>query len=263
MHVSDELKEYVRVGAEVLGVPMLRLPPLTRVPRWQHDSNTEEWTRAFLRLATARFGLLSPPRIAFRYTPLVGHAGRIREQARTWYVDIDQTYRRSLGAIAIILAHEMAHLVLHHRRVRLEPEQRNEELTDAVAALAGFGPLMVKWSEDVTEGVEGATRVTVTRRIGYLSTDDIRVLTRLHNHISTGRSWHARRRVDPDLTPTFVCPGCGTTLRLPRVVATIDLKCRRCGLSQRLSLGPKHQLWAAFIRVLRFLWSRLKRSKPA
>ncbi len=60
-----------------------------------------------------------------------------------FFIEIDAAHRLEPDCIAAILAHEIAHVFLHRRRIALEPEFRNEVLTDTTATYFGCGVLIM------------------------------------------------------------------------------------------------------------------------
>lgn len=257
VHIDPELRDYVRLGAEALGRAILALPPIESPPPWLHTTSPDVWAVEFIRFATARYGLLSAPTVTFRYSHLTTHAGEIHQGYGVWDVQVDQRFGRDITSLASILAHELAHLVLRSRGIRVVGEERNERLTDTVAVLAGFGPLMVRACETEATTFVGLGFRTETRRLGYLSKSELNALTTVHRRIATGQVWPSRPHLDPKTVAVLACPACDTSHRIPQLTATIELTCTRCGLRQRVSLRP----YRSFYSISRDVFLRLTRGR--
>jgi hypothetical protein len=155
-----------------------------------------------------------------------------------WYIDAAEVYRWDDMGLTAIMAHEFAHIVLGSKGIRLGPTQRNEELTDTVAALVGYGQILYA----VAERTEEQYRVTHTRRItktmGYLKRPALSSLIATQRRLRSGKP---KRRLSPiyrDLADCIACLACGVSIRLPEAYGRIVITCRVCGLRQDLLLHP-------------------------
>ena len=161
-----------------------------------------------------------------------------------------------------ILAHEFAHVVLGAQNIRLEPLQRNEELTDTVAALAGFGRILMEVSERSTVQTGGGCVRTTTTRLGYLGRKNLGTLVTLLDRIATDQPKRRLATVSRIEVDRVACVGCGTTLALPDVDARVILLCPVCSLKEdiRLSRQPdaaiRHSLWAGLRQDVLEAWDR-------
>lgn len=210
-----------------------------------------QFAKELTRYAAKKFGMRMP-RVGLRFAPLSGHAGSVRQSSQTWYVEIDSRYRDDNHQLTAIIAHEVAHVFLASCRIRLEPTQRNEELTDAAAVFAGFGEAMQKAYHRVTTQWYIVATVTEVSRLGYLAVQDIAVLQRIRNRISTGSALRIRTRICTETEPTYQCIACTAPVSLPRVDARIRLTCRHCGFPVQLSLtrSPPRPTFPNAIRSL-------------
>ena len=245
------LREYIRLAAVVLGLETLRRPMLQRPPS-QHgrqllDSlgfrtkaatqRRVEYAKQVTRAVAERFGVPLPS-IALRFAALDGHAGQIRFRDGTWYVDINESYRWSDEGLTAVLAHEFAHAVLGMRRIELRPQDRNEELTDAVAALAGFGIILARACERTQTEYGLLTVREVTHRLGYLRRPDLLSLIAIQDRIA--RDIPKRRLTVMSIRTAshLACLCCGSPIRLPDIDARIRVRCLVCGLRHDLRIQP-------------------------
>ena len=202
------LDEYVRLLTDAFGTAAFSEPPLSGVPFQALDRQAFLWKA--IRLAAARFGMTPPP-IAARFVAdlpedtaaclrlnadwtLHARPGRITVEARgeghtPWQMLVHERFRDDDEALVAIVAHEIAHLALFAYGVHLEPKQRNEELTDVAAVLAGFGLLMLRARRrmDTCDESKG-TRSVRLLRIGYIHDGALDYLLEVHARLRAGRS---------------------------------------------------------------------------
>lgn len=259
-HVGDfdldaklpELREYVRVASQALSLESLRSAPVAELP--PAGESSIHYARRCTTLALARFGM-SVDRLTVQFTELSGdHAGRVhREGDGGWVVDITPSANGNGEMIAAIVGHEIAHVALLSRGIRLTPVLRNEELTDTAAVLAGFGPLMLRTVH--REELRFAdTALEVERHtLGYLKAPALAWLSTLRVEMAGGAAEFYRDHV-PDWQRETVsryialrdawqrdasrrhgavvnCFGCGMSMKLPAVRSAIRVKCRTCGFA--------------------------------
>lgn len=227
-------------------------PALLEAPKWPHTTDASSWSREFARFASMRYGL-PLPLLSVEFHPLdAGRAGEVEDRGDSCVIVIDPRFQWDIEVLGHVLAHEVAHLLLHRMGVSLEAESDDERLTDAVAVLAGFGPLMLAGKGRSKEtGVAGGVQ-THTTAIGYLTAKEIRWLMRVREHIADSRPW-LRRSVNRRRRHTIECPVCATQSRLPNLEATIDLTCPACLVRQRIRLRDGSFL-ATFVRWVPHLW---------
>ena len=249
MRDQRRLREYVRLAAQALGSEAIRMPQVERPPlpacqqwrsllfrsRQQKHQARVEYATDLVRFIAARYGM-TLPRVALRFVSLDHPAGRVQLRNGIWYIEIAEKYKSDDEQLASILAHEMAHVLLGSRGIRLDEEIRNEELTDCTAALAGFGRVMLRANERTQVEHYIVYMQRVTTYLGYLRRDALRWIIRVQAHLSQDAPRRRWRRVDPEREGFVECPACATRLRLPAISATILLRCACCGLRQRLKL---------------------------
>jgi hypothetical protein len=194
-----------------------------------------EYAKEITRLVADRFGV-PVPQLAMRFTTLEGHAGRVQFRNGVWYVDIDEKYRWDDSGLTAIVAHEFAHVAHGSRGIRFEPQLRNEYLTDAVAALAGFAPILHEVCErQHTEYFVFFAR-TVTSRLGYLSRGELKALIGIQRRLSRDRSKRRLLEVTVGTETAIECLCCGSQVTLPVVDGRIRLRCSWCGLREDLRI---------------------------
>ena len=99
--------------------------------------------------------------------------GRVElSQSNEFFVELQYQYKGDPIAIAAILAHEIAHILLHRCGVRFQDELENEVLTDTVAVYVGFGPTILNAATEKKNYLPGNTVETKTHHFGYLTVDE-------------------------------------------------------------------------------------------
>lgn len=98
--------------------------------------------------------------------------GRIElSSSLDFFVELHSEHRDNWKAIAAILAHEVAHIFLHHAGIRFNPEFHNEVLTDTTAAYLGCGATILNGaSETITK--PGTLTQRQTRQFGYITINE-------------------------------------------------------------------------------------------
>lgn len=236
-------------------------PEVLEAPRWPHTSNALSWSKEFAQFASFRYGL-PLPRFSIAFAPLAGHAGHVVDQLHHCNITIDSQFQTDTVVLAHVLAHELAHLLLNRAGIRLAEDEANELLTDSVAVLAGFGPIMIAGKERSKTHwhLSGVTisKTVSTTRVGYLAEAEIAWLMNVRRHLGTGFPW-PRRSVNRRRRESCTCPVCGTKLLLPDLDATIDLRCPECTLRQRILLRSGSLIRVAFRRF----WQKIRHAGPA
>jgi hypothetical protein len=167
------------------------------------------------------------------------------------FLDVSTRFRDHDAACASIVAHEMAHYALFGRKVVLEDTLENEELTDALMVMAGFGPLMLGTYHDELV-LRGADRIVWNvSRLGYLHPTAIAYLTLLQcelagvdpeKHLDWSSSWYAepwsvRRRLGE--RPRVLCRLCGGRLGEPDPGTLHYGACPVCAVVQPIRPPPR------------------------
>lgn len=109
-----------------------------------------------------------------------GNPGSITKKNGTWYIKLDIKFINDDAALLYIISHEMAHYSLLKKNISLEPAIRNEELTDALVILAGFGQAQLMCKQKNSTDHKGNKR---TVSMGYLSEQDIVFLMNIKRNI--------------------------------------------------------------------------------
>ena len=195
-----ELDEYVAIVRGAL--PQLRSEPIDVPPPAVPDDLCERWLSAAVSAAAERFGVpLSELEWRFIAEPLVpAAAGCAWTPSRTevrregdhyivsprdgprsvWTVEVADRYRSDPEVAFVTVGHELAHVALLSRGVRVSPPQRNERLTDVAAALAGFGGLMLRVAQRERWTENQDTLSLKVGAVGYLHRDAIQYLCGRH-----------------------------------------------------------------------------------
>lgn len=194
--IESRLTEYVELVRTTFGPALFAHAPV-EAPLVAH-ANPVAFLRETVALIAARFSL-EMPEIEARFVsdvpsgaPAVmqwdapwemrqeGNVLHIRSRSvdsPNWRVLIQELYRYDDELLTVFIAHEVAHVALLARGVRLPKRRDNEELTDTAAVLAGFGPLMRRASFYQSEEKVGRRRWRVSyRRFGYLHRRAIEIL---------------------------------------------------------------------------------------
>ena len=266
------LREYIRLAVLALGSEAIRKPQLERLPRparpplrdrllqspLEKHQTRVEFAKELVRLIAARYGI-TLARVALKFSSLDDKAGRVQIRNGVWYIEIAEKFKSEDEQLASILAHEVAHVLMGTRRIGLEPELRNEELTDCIAALAGFGRIMLQANERSRVEYLVFFMREVTTHLGYLRSDALRWILRVQAQLSRDVVRRRWSRIDPARQGFVECPACATRLRLPGTETTIRLRCACCGLRQRVELRPQAEPVSVWNRILlRFdRWLRL------
>lgn len=271
------LRSYIRLASAALGTDVLAkaemeaVPALPRPQGIRRDpsgvwisspaggpkaASPADALKILVRRVAEQYGI-TVPRIAVRFVHTTDFAGSIRRESALWYVDVASRYQQDPDRLVAIIAHEMAHAVLLDLGVSLPDKQRDEELTDATAVLAGFGSVMLRAYDRSRSNWKGRTETHITDRIGYLHIADIRRLHDVRCMLAEARVLPRRAPIDSRRAATVSCWACGGRLRLPDVHAAVQLRCRECGGIQRVKLvGNPHRPWMRFISVL--WWAALR-----
>jgi hypothetical protein len=245
-----DLREYVRISSQFIGLDILASPPVAELPA--DDGRPIDYVKRAVQVSVSRFGI-ALPQIKVRFSSLPpGRAAQVqRDRDGTWKVDVDESLEAHNEPILSAVAHEVAHVALLPRRKALEPQQREEELTDVAAVLAGFGPVMLRTVLWERVAVSDSSVQAQTNSLGYLPPKALVFLSTLRVEMAGGHaefyadhvpSWQ-RSAVDayialrddwtrsaaPRRGSSVPCFACAMPLRLPTERAKIRIRCRTCG----------------------------------
>lgn len=254
MHERGSVGGLVPLAVKALPHELLARPSVLAAPTWPHTTTTLAWCYEFTRFASFRYGLPLPT-YSIVFAQLNGHAGQVSDRENTFLITLDERFESDTEVLAHILAHELAHLLLNRTGIRAEPLESHERLTDAVAVLAGFGPVMLTGKERSRFTTSPSGYSVHTTRVGYLSQDELGWLIEIRHYLGARYTW-PRKSIDRRRHETCACAVCSTRLRLPDLRATIDLQCPACLLKQRVLLQDGSPLEDALRRLWRWIRSR-------
>lgn len=248
--MRPRLEKHSRLILQTFGPSMVRHPPI-HFPALTDDDRIE-YLKGAVRLAARRFGV-KLERVFVRFTDAKNarHAGSIRMTNHGWFVDVQHRYRDDDEALTMIAAHEMAHYALLSHQVRVPDLDEEEEVTDTLVVLAGFGPLMLRVYHREFSGIVGDRLQSWVSGLGYLHPSAVAYLSMLQvevagldptNALDWRSPWYLepvelrdelRKRVaDRDGS---ACHVCGGSLCSP------DPGCKswvRCDLCEVMQLAP-------------------------
>ncbi len=236
------LQKYLRLSTQALGKERIALRALpavftrdmrhaaghTEPGESTHKDPQLEYVKSIIRFVVERYGL-KRPRIVVKFSHLPSDgAGHVFARNGTWFIEIDRHHRNSKVALHAIVAHEVAHILLGLCSVSTEPTRANEELTDAVAVLAGFGKSL---HQACLQEYIGRGQRTIIE-LGYLNREDIAYLARLQMLIHAQRP--VRRWCPVTLAPGYCihCYACGSGLKAAPSSGTFKVRCTQCGMRQ-------------------------------
>ena len=238
------IPDLIRKAAEVLGSDRVRQPqvPVPSRSSWSRSADIRiEQTLQAGHLVAKDFGLELGGPITCRVVPLQGRAGQITKHQGGWVIDIDESISRDARRLLATVAHEMAHVLLDGHAIRMGSEEEQELLTDAVAALGGFGEVMLV----AYEKTETIPLIIVTihkhSRIGYLSQASLRRLLRYQYRVASPSPYVLWGGVLAN-SGSMVCVGCSHRLRFPIGRSQLELRCPLCGVCQRFAVVARRTL---------------------
>ena len=250
----ERLRSHLGIAVEVLGAdctssPAVRAPPY--LPGSMQADARVELAKGLVRLCVRQYRL-NMPKIAIRFvSEPVDYAGKIQQRGNVWRINLASAAVVDDRQLLSVVAHEIAHIVLQNAGVELAPVQANEELTDTVAVMAGFGRLMRSANFMTHHKVELLGSREIHTTLGYLPVEDIDFLWHVRERIAHKRPI---RRFTPAPLPSsvlFDCYGCGTSSRLPDVSGTLKIRCRKCGLPHMVRV-PRNRESSGWGRIAVF-----------
>lgn len=250
-----ELREYIRVGATALGKELLLSPPLPRMSTDRPGKSISEWFAIPGNAAKARrvefvkFAIrsaakayhLEMPHLGVKFSQLPSNeAAHVLMRDGVWYIEVDERYLWSDLSLSAIAAHEMAHVFLGGRGVSLRSTARNEELTDTVAVLVGFGKCMSVACLQERIGNPLALLFGVVsmerQHLGYLSRDELLFVSRMKARIARGKPVNRWCRIDYKSAAYIPCYACASKLGPPKRAGIFVMRCPACHMQQRVTL---------------------------
>lgn len=270
MLVPQQLAPVFSTAARAVGAARVRQPPVTHVRAARADlrdrapglalpqsvimsEDNKQSIRQLIQLAADRFGM-SVPKLRLVLTELDSAAGRVRRNGNWWNIEVDRNLRWELNAMAAIIAHEMAHVFLDYHGIGLASQTDNELLVDTVAALVGFGPLMLEAYQPKRSEIQSYEGRTVHEsKIGYLEPESVRWLSDFQRSVWEGRVELCRGYVYLARQDAIRCVVCGLLMRLPHLQSTIVLNCPSCGFRTQVRVGlePPPNMFQRLLGLLR------------
>ena len=251
---SNKTKDFVYIITKTCGNSLLLSEPLPRFLRNRPRKTLFEYLhiktsnscKARLELVKwlvkfcANQYMIDLPKIKVKFSDLqTNEAAHVFTKGGVWYIEVDSYYKWSDLYLTAIIAHEMGHVYLGLKNVNLQPTVRNEELTDTVAILAGFGEILRAASSRKKIHpillLLGAILVT-HRELGYLSKSEINALSKTKKFISTGHPIKRWTAIDLEYLDTVNCYACTKILRLPKHSGKFIISCPACQMKQSIVL---------------------------
>ena len=250
----NELNNYIRIAAEALehstlvatplhhplpGRPRKKLNEYFRIDKPKTKDARLNYVKWLVRFCANQY-MLDMPRIMVKFSKLKQNkAGHIFNKQGIWYVEINEKYKWNDLHLTAIIAHEMAHLILELKKIRLEPTIRNEELTDTVSVLAGFGRAAIVCS--LTQKVNpigilfGIVSVE-SSKLGYLSREEISYLAGKKKLMSQKTPIKRPQVLTLSEGRNVDCYSCAMTLRVPERTGTLIIACPICHTRQLINI---------------------------
>ncbi len=248
-HRKAELRKYLQIALTVLRSETFKSPNVTEdfyrsIQPNQSSVEAEpdvDESMGFLKkliLACARKYEIEMPRIKVKFSWLKeGEAAHVFMKDGVWYIEIDYWVYENFSRLTATIAHEMAHVVLGKCGKRLEPSLRNEELTDTVAILAGFGSIFFAVCS-TEETIAGPDYEFVRHQTsGYLKRKDINYLLGLKENISADRTVTRWSPIKIGKSKNMFCYACGVEIRTPHRQGAFRIICPICTARQIVRLG--------------------------
>jgi len=250
------LQNYLRLSIQALGKDIVSLSPLpyyftqdmlntSRVsgnPGGNDNKDSLEFVKSVILFTARRYGL-DTPRVAVKFSQLPSpKAGHVFSRNGTWYVEINEEYRNNKVSLAAIAIHELAHVMLDLRGVNISPTIANEELTDAVSVLAGFGEIMQRASSQKYINpwillLGGIHETTI--KIGYLNKEEMAYLVHLQSLIHKQSPIRRLSPVSIENNFSIQCYACGSQLKAAPTPGHFNVGCKHCGMRQRVTFGTQ------------------------
>ena len=168
----------------------------------------------------------------------------------SWCVEVDDRHIIDDLRITVAIAHEISHVFLGQKGIRLAPTKKNEELTDITALLAGFGSLMKDVSEVRTTHHGTAVKIESIESMGYLRKSEIDFLLRKRRKIASGTTVRKLAVIPLNEGAHLKCSVCYVAIRVPSRSAKFKVKCPVCSVNHIVRVGP---LYAGSVLALKIM----------
>ena len=225
-----QLREYLRIASKVLNKNVLIDKPLAYASpdigvHIENYSSRIECASSLVRFCILRYKI-ELPRIKLNFFDMKD-AGSITVKNKIWYIRLNRKYENSLVALTAIVSHEIAHIILIDNKVELSPIIQNEELTDAITILGGFGLAQ--------SYIKNFQLDNFTHKIGYLSHEDVAFFNRIKHLISSDRPTKKFVPIDISRVKKISCYCCKQVIKLPDKFGTFIITCPICQYKKILS----------------------------
>ena len=226
---QHQLREYLRVASKVLNKNVLIDKPLPYESpdigvHIENYSSRIECASSLVRFCILRYKI-ELPIIKLNFFDMKD-AGSITVKNKIWYIRLNRKYENSLEALTAIISHEIAHIILIDNKVELSPIIQNEELTDAITILGGFG-----LAQSYTKNFQ---LDNFTHKIGYLSSEDVAFFNHIKHLISSDRLIKKFVPIDISRVNKISCYCCKQVIKLPDKYGTFIITCPICQYKKQL-----------------------------
>lgn len=238
-----ELKKHIRIASKIIGNQILlsNLHNKKGIINLSKKNTKQDYLKQLTIYYSNAYNL-PQLNISANFSKLKGKkAGQIALINGIWYLDVDEEYSSDKLRTAAIVAHEMAHLVINIRGVRLWNPFEIEEITDTIVILAGFGKLIYSaYTEEFINPIFLLLGVLMVKekQLGNLSRSDIIYISRIKKLIVKEKSIKRLSPVDVSISNYIFCYACGVKLYLQKQEGTFIIRCPICYMRQ--SITHKH-----------------------
>ncbi|HYN80040.1 MAG TPA: hypothetical protein VES88_00945 [Gemmatimonadaceae bacterium] len=182
-HFVPDLQGYTKELITNFGSDFLRCAPIV-YPALTSDDRIS-YAKGIVRIAARRYGVqIQNLGIRFARKSVGREAGSLRQVGDRFFLDVLELYKDNDVALHAIIAHEMAHFALAKKSLRIEDKQKNEELTDALTVLAGFGPIVLQAYYTEINVQNERVEACAIFGLGYLHPSALAYLTLIQAEVS-------------------------------------------------------------------------------
>ncbi len=129
-------------------------------------SNIVIYTQNIAKQIANHFGL-NITKVVVTFVANLGVPGRVElSSGNIFFIEIDIRYQSNTNFLSAILSHEIAHIYLYRKNIRIDDTFSNEVLTDTTASFLGCSCLILNSSfEEMSFG----TNLTTVHSFGYIT----------------------------------------------------------------------------------------------
>lgn len=197
-------------------------------------------TLKYMMIAIERFGLKHGA-VTFEFRKLQNRAGQVQMIDGSWHITLDDSICWDAQRIASTIGHEMAHVMLFQKNIKMDNDIHQELLTDTIAALAGFALIMhsARYRENAIP-IGPVIRIKKSK-IGYLGRRSIKRLLKyskwLHSE-TPFRCLGGKSLKEASLR----CPACHQNLKMPPKTGRFIINCPSCYIKQDVRIVAKKSI---------------------